>query len=72
MRTFLVWVGNSEEEVEMPDDASDLDCNAQCEAVLEIMLGNLDSGWNEITEDLKHEDQLIVREGQTVHIKESK
>lgn len=55
MRTFKVWLvtprngSKNYETVEMPDDASDDECEAECKECLEAMIGSvLDSGWEEI------------------------
>lgn len=59
MRRFYVWldkdVPGTETEytrVEMPDDATDEQCDAECGAALDTMIGNqLDTGWNELEPD---------------------
>jgi hypothetical protein len=59
MRRFRVWLDvqvpgkdPSEEIVEMPDDASDEECEEVCNGLLETMIANeLDTGWDEIHDD---------------------
>lgn len=51
MRKFDIWVENDTETLEMPDTATDAECEAACRDILEVMLGNIDSGFNEIKED---------------------
>ena len=56
MRRFRVWLDRqvpglsaSEEVCEMPDDATDKECEEACADVLQVMIGNeLDTGWEEI------------------------
>lgn len=58
MRRFRVWLDRqvtgweaSEEEVEMPDDATDEECREACLDCLNTMISNeLDTGWEEITD----------------------
>lgn len=53
MRRFVVWaeIRKSEVEIEMPDNATDEECEAACSDALETMIGNGDTGWNEVHED---------------------
>lgn len=69
MRVFDVWLDRNvvgaaavEEVIEMPDDASDAECDAACRECLETMISNeLDTGWNErAKKDL--DDRLAVVE----------
>lgn len=63
MRRFKVWIDcdhaasdGHEDIVEMPDNATDEECDAECHDALDALLGNhYDTGWNEITE--KAEDE---------------
>lgn len=53
MRRFRVWIEYptgfpDEEYVEMPDDASDEECDKKCAELLESMLDYLDTGWGEL------------------------
>ena len=56
MRRFKVWldknipgVETSYETVEMPDDATDEECEEECASCLDTMIGNvLDTGWEEV------------------------
>jgi hypothetical protein len=52
-RKFVVWaeVRRVEETVELPASALDLECDAACEDVLDTLIGNGDTGWNEVLED---------------------
>lgn len=55
MRVFRVWLDRQvpgcdpyEETIEMPDDATDEECDDACRDCLDTMIGNhLDTGWNE-------------------------
>lgn len=55
MRRFTVWLSKqvpgvsvAKVPVEMPDDATDEECDAACRETLEDMIGNeLDTGWSE-------------------------
>lgn len=56
MRRFTVWldkmilgVDTVRELVEMPDCATDEQCNVACRETLDVMIGNeLDAGWDEL------------------------
>ncbi len=50
MRTFVVWVEHLETEVEMPDDASEFDCEAACESAFDELMDRIDAGWEETTD----------------------
>lgn len=42
-----------EEIIEMPFDATDKECQEECENCLNTMISNeLDTGWNEIEDDI--------------------
>ncbi len=47
-RTFLVWVVDDEERVEVPAGA---DADELCDEALQTMLSNIDSGWTEENEE---------------------
>ena len=59
MRRFRVWLDvqisgeeAKEEIVEMPDDATDKECQEKCKGCLEDMIATyLETGWNEILPD---------------------
>lgn len=51
MRKFVIWVLKDTEKLELPDTESDESCEAACREVLEAMLGNIDSGFNEVMPD---------------------
>lgn len=59
VRRFEVWLDKnvigtepSVEIVEMPEDASDAECNEACSDALETMISNeLDTGWRELNDD---------------------
>ncbi len=59
MRRFEVWLDKqvaggdpSIEIVEMPDNATDEECEEACRDCLDTMIGNLlDTGWNELSPD---------------------
>ena len=56
MRCFEVWLDKNlagvEPDiviVEMPDNATDAECEAECMEALDVLIGNnLDTGWREI------------------------
>lgn len=50
MRRFEIWADVRDEEcvIEMPDDASDDECEEACKDALNTLIGNGDSGWNEL------------------------
>lgn len=56
MRKFIVYldkgcVGRSpiEETIELPDSATDEECDEACRDCLQTMIGNeIDSGWHEV------------------------
>jgi hypothetical protein len=58
VRRFVVWVDRQipgddgdKEIVEMPDDATDAECDAECLDCMETMISNsLDTGWQELKE----------------------
>lgn len=52
-RRFIVWaqVSHAEHEVVMPATATDEECEAACKDVLDVLIGNGDTGWNELTEE---------------------
>lgn len=57
MRTFKVWLRSAHygrniptetETIEMPDDATDAECDKACRECLEAMIGNTcETGWEE-------------------------
>lgn len=53
MRKFIVWadVRRVEHEVEMPDTATDEECEEACSDTLNTLIGNGDTGWNEVLPD---------------------
>lgn len=53
MRRFVVWaeVRYSKHEVELPETASDEECEAACRYALDTLIGNGDTGWNELDDD---------------------
>lgn len=64
MRRFKVWLDKnvvgampSCEIVEMPDDATDADCQEACSDALQTMISNeLDTGWRELKRGVDFED----------------
>jgi hypothetical protein len=52
-RRFVVWaeVLHAEHTVEMPANATDKDCEEACREALDTLIGNGDTGWNEVHED---------------------
>lgn len=52
-RRFVVWadVRHAETTVEMPPGSSDKACEEACREALDTLIGNGDTGWNEVHED---------------------
>lgn len=63
MRRFEVWADcqhaqnrnrDPKNVVEMPDDATDEECDAACQDLLDTLIGNnFDTGWNELDDETK-------------------
>ncbi len=51
MKKYIIWVEKDEQIVEFPDDWDDARCKSDCEDILDGMLGNIDSGFNEIVDE---------------------
>jgi hypothetical protein len=52
-RRFVVWahVSGAEHIVEMPAGATDKECEDECRNVLDTLISNGDTGWNELGVD---------------------
>lgn len=52
-RKFYVWaeVRESSCVIEMPDDATDEECDAECVDALDSLIGGGDTGWNQVTDE---------------------
>lgn len=52
MRRFQVFLDDDEVFIELPDTASDAECEWECKDALETLIANTcDSGWNEVDAD---------------------